>query len=258
MINLILKILSIIFIYMTIGFIISRIKKSNSIADIFWAPGFIILAFYTLYYSTFILPRKFLVTTLVIIWGIRLAYYMFIRNWYKPEDIRYTNMKKNWGYLEPVYSYFIVFLLQGLLIILISLPVMIININNSQESINFLDLIGLVFWIIGFLFESVGDYQLKKFISNPENNGKIMKYGLWAYTRHPNYFGESLIWWSIWILSISAGGFFSVISPVIITFLLLFVSGVPMAEKLFDNNAEYLDYKRKTSMFFPWFKGYKI
>ena len=142
---------------------------------------------------------------------------------------------------------------QGLLMIIIASPVIFIN-YSTQPGLQLFDFIGLAVWLTGFYFESVGDAQLARFIKNPAHKGKIMKYGLWRYTRHPNYFGEATMWWGIYIFALSIPqGFWFVISPLTITFLLLFVSGVPMLERKFADNPEFQNYARVTPKFFPWF-----
>ena len=144
-------------------------------------------------------------------------------------------------------------MLQGLFLLIISSPVILIN-HSQQQGLQLLDYLGTIIWITGFLFESVGDYQLAQFIKKQKNKGNIMKYGLWKYTRHPNYFGEATMWWGIYIIALSLPrGFWLVISPLTITLLLLFVSGFPMLEKKFADNPNFRNMPGKTSKFFPWF-----
>ncbi len=130
--------------------------------------------------------------------------------------------------------------------------------NNSSDiaSLRVVDFIGLFIWIIGFLFQSIGDYQLKQFVSNRENKGRIIKSGLWKYTRHPNYFGEATMWWGIFVIGLnpsSNAGLYGIFSPLIITYMLLFVSGVPMLEKKYKDNEEFQKYAKVTNKFVPWF-----
>jgi steroid 5-alpha reductase family enzyme len=142
-------------------------------------------------------------------------------------------------------------MLQGAIMLIIAAPIIVTN-SQSNPPLTTLDYIGTIIWLIGFLFESIGDYQLFKFLQNPQSRGKIMKYGLWRYTRHPNYFGETLVWSGMWIISISAPfGLYAIISPITITLLLLFISGIPLTEKLFTGNLEYEQYKKETSAFIP-------
>jgi len=144
-------------------------------------------------------------------------------------------------------------MLQGLLLLIIAYPIILINMSVSGE-LGWFDLIGFLVWFTGLMFEAIGDYQLYHFLKNPSNRGKILTTGIWRYTRHPNYFGEVLIWWGIFFITLSVPyGWTAIISPITITYLLLFVSGIPMTEKLFEGNASYEIYKKQTNRFFPWF-----
>jgi steroid 5-alpha reductase family enzyme len=235
--------------YMTVWFTISVIKKRNDIADIAWGLGFVLMAWLSFFLSGFSFPAL-LVNSLVTVWGLRLAWYIYNRNKNKPEDSRYLEWRKSWKnfYLR---SFLQVFLLQGIFLYLISLPVIFIN-HSSVDVLGILDLIGLIVWGFGFYFESVGDYQLKQFISNPANKGKIMNQGLWKYSRHPNYFGEVIQWWGIFIIALSIPyGIFMIIGPLTITFLILFVSGVPLLEKKYSGRKDFEEYKKHTSIFIP-------
>ncbi|MBC7981735.1 DUF1295 domain-containing protein [Candidatus Parcubacteria bacterium] len=244
-----------LFIYMNIWFIVSLVKKRNDIADVAWGLGFIaltLLSFWARDYESGL--RGMLVLMLVGVWGLRLAYHIYKRNKGKTEDYRYLAWRQEWGTWFYIRSYFQVYILQGILLFLIVLPVLVIN-KNMENSIGIVDGIGLIIWIIGFVFESVGDRQLAVFIKNPENKGKLMKEGLWKYTRHPNYFGEVTMWWGIWIISLSADMvWFSVLGPLTITILILKISGIPLLEKKMKENPDFAEYASKTSMFIPWFR----
>lgn len=242
-----------IFLYMSLIFIFAWIKKDNSIVDIAWGIGFILIAIITFVSADEFMLRKLLVTTLVIIWGTRLALHIFFRNRGKGEDFRYKQWRKSWGKWFRVRSFFQIFMLQGLLLLLIVYPVILIN-HAEKKDLIILDFIGLFIWLIGFFFETVGDYQLKKFKQHPENKGKIMTLGLWKYTRHPNYFGETTMWWGIFLIALAVkNGWTAIISPLLITFLILKVSGVTMLEKKYLDNPDFIEYAKKTSAFFPWF-----
>lgn len=244
----------VIFGFMIMGFILAARLKDNSIADVIWGLGFIVIALFTFFYFGSYLPRQWLVTTLAIIWGLRLSVQITLRKIGKGEDARYQKMRHDWGSNFLRNSFWYVFMLQGLMMLIISLPIILVNSSIKQPSLNLKDFIGLTIWIIGFLFETMGDFQLYRFLSNPLNRGKIMSTGLWRYTRHPNYFGESLMWCGIFIIALSVPySLFTIISPLLITYLLLFVSGIPLAEKQMENNPEFLEYKNKTNAFFPWF-----
>ena len=137
--------------------------------------------------------------------------------------------------------------------LVIAYPIILINAYAGQ-GLRALDLLGLVIWITGFIFESVGDKQLAVFLKNPDNRSKVIQSGLWKYTRHPNYFGEATMWWGIFVLALSVPlGWSGIISPLTITFMLLFVSGVPMLEKKMMENPEFREYAKVTSKFIPWF-----
>ena len=236
---------------MTTLFVIAQLKRNNSIADIGWGIGFILIALYSLLHTGLYLPRHLLVTTLVLIWGVRLSGYITWRNWGKGEDPRYIAFRNRWGTWALVYSYLEVFMLQAALLLIIATSILVIN-NSTTPGLTILDAIGVCIWAIGLVFETVGDVQLYTFLHNPANKGRIMKYGLWRYTRHPNYFGEVCIWWGIWILAINVPyGAWAIISPLTITTLLLFVSGIPLAEKQLKDLPEFTEYQQQTSIFFP-------
>ena len=161
-------------------------------------------------------------------------------------------MRKKWGKLSLLRGYFQIFLLQGMFLFLISTPLIGLA-QHPNNSITFMALVGSAVWCIGFIFEAVGDFQLKKFIKKPTNSGEIMRYGLWRYTRHPNYFGEVTQWWGVWLIGYGLASFYwTIIGPVTITFLILKISGIPMLEKKYIENKEYEKYKKQTSMFIPW------
>ncbi|MGL4772737.1 MAG: DUF1295 domain-containing protein [Clostridium sp.] len=239
-------------IFFIIFFIIGQVLKNNSIVDIGWGLGFVTLIVALGVKDGFSNNKANLVLIMVLLWGLRLAYYLFKRNVGKPEDYRYVNLRKRWGNKFALLKAFLnVYALQGVLLYLISLS--FINIfSKPDKALTIIDYIGIAIWIIGYLFEVVGDYQLKVFKSKSENKGKIIQTGLWKYTRHPNYFGEATMWWGIWLLSLTSGGLYTIVSPVLITLFLLFVSGVPLLEKKYAGNEEFEEYKLRTSKFIPW------
>ena len=241
----------ILFTYMSMWFIVSIFKKRNDIADIAWGLGFILLSWSSYFIFVDFNLRGLIVGILVSIWGLRLALHIYDRNKGKTEDYRYLVWRKEWGSWFYLRSYFQVYILQGLFLFLIVSPVLLIN-KNIGNTINILDIVGILIWLVGFLFEAIGDKQLSEFIRDPENKGKIMQSGLWKYTRHPNYFGEVTGWWGIWLISLSVPyGWISIIGPLTITFLILKVSGIPLLEKKMEENPDFIEYKRKVSMFFP-------
>ncbi len=244
----------VLFIYMSVWYIISLFKKRNDVADIAWGLGFIILTWLSFWVRDFESGlRGILVALLITIWGIRLAYHIYKRNKGKTEDYRYLAWREEWGKWFYLRSYLQVYILQGVLLFMIVLPTLVIN-ENIFLSLGLLDLFGLIVWITGFYFESVGDKQLSNFIENSDNKGKLMREGLWKLTRHPNYFGEVTMWWGIWIISLSANMvWFSVLGPLTITILILKISGIPMLEKKMKENPDFADYEKKTNKFIPWF-----
>lgn len=239
-----------VFVYMATLFIIAQKKQDNSIVDIGWGIGFVLIALFTFIKFGSYLPRQMLVTQLVVIWGLRLSGHIFSRH--KGEDPRYKAWRDEWKQWFYVRSFLQVFMLQGLMMLLISLPVIAIN-GSATPGLTNLDILGLGLWLIGFCFEVVGDFQLQAFISDPENKYRIMRYGLWRYTRHPNYFGEIAMWWGIWLMALNVPyGLVTIVGPLTITILLRFVSGVPMLEKRFEGNLEYQEYQRTTNALIPW------
>jgi steroid 5-alpha reductase family enzyme len=239
-----------VFIYMTAFFIVAAIAKRNDLADTAWGLGFILVAYISLYLN----PEKTIVNVilvgLVTLWGLRLAIHIFSRNRGKGEDYRYKAWREEWGKWWPVRSYLQVFILQGLLLIVIASPLILAS--TVAPTLSWLTYLGVVVWVFGFYFETVGDYQLRQFIKNPDNKGKVMQSGLWNYTRHPNYFGEVTMWWGIWLIAFTQPwGWLLMIGPLTITFLILKVSGIPMLEARYDGNADYEEYKKRTSKFIP-------
>lgn len=243
--------LVLLFVYMTFWFLASVMKKRNDVADVAWGLGFVLMAWTSFFLFGASGARGIFVCILVSIWGLRLAWHIHRRNRGKAEDYRYLAWRKEWGSWFYVRSYFQVYLLQGFLLFLIVLPVLIIN-KSLASSLGFFDLLGVMIWLFGMYFEAVGDAQLARFIQNPANKGRLMQSGLWAYTRHPNYFGEVTQWWGIWIIALTVPyGWLGVIGPMIITFLILKVSGVPMLEKKMESHPEFADYKKHVSAFIP-------
>ena len=243
--------------FMAIIWIASLILKNSSIVDIFWGPGFVLAnwVYFALTGGGFP-ARKMLISTLVTIWGLRLGLYILWRNWGKPEDFRYQKWREESGKKWWWYSFFKVFLLQGILMWIISAPLLAAQISPTPSRLAVLDYVGIVVWAIGFFFEAVGDLQLARFKANPANKGKVLDRGVWRYTRHPNYFGDASQWWGYYLIAAAAGGFWTIFSPIIMTTFLLRVSGVTLLEKsLKDAKPGYREYIETTSAFIPWFPG---
>ena len=250
--------LAIILVCATTMYAIACIKKDNSIIDIAYGPIFILTAIILAGLATFVSPLAPHATTMILlicIWGARLGLRIYSKNRSKPEDFRYATWREEWSKYGKAYfyirSYLQIFILQGLVISIVLLPVTFTV--QAQGPFIMLSFVGIAIWIMGFLFESIGDAQLDRFIKNKSRNkDTIMKTGLWKYTRHPNYFGESSMWWGIAFIAFSATGNALVfLSPFLITFLLLKVSGIPMLEKKWAGNLEWEIYKAKTSPFLP-------
>ncbi len=253
MTELLMQTILIVFLYFFVFFLVATVIKNNSIVDMGWGAGFVVIALATLFIEGSFAERNLIVTVLVTIWGGRLTYHIVRRNWGKPEDFRYAKWRKEWGRWLVPRAFFQVFMLQGAMMLAIGYPIVLINAYPVSGLTTF-DVIGLLIWITGFFFESVGDKQLAEFLRNPANKGKVIQSGLWKYTRHPNYFGEATMWWGIFLLALSVPlGWTGIISPLTITVLLLFISGVPMLEKSMMENPEYREYARVTSKFIPWF-----
>ncbi|SDY27990.1 DUF1295 domain-containing protein [Tindallia californiensis] len=241
----------VVFAYFMLFFVMAQIIKNNSIVDMGWGPGFVVVTIYAWLTSESLTIRGSLVMILVVIWGSRLAYHIVRRNIGKPEDFRYANWRNEWGKWVVPRAFFQVFMLQGFFMLVVAYPVLLVQ-ASARTGFGILETLGLTVWVIGFYFESVGDRQLREFKKRPENRGKIIQHGLWRYTRHPNYFGEATMWWGLWIMAIPVEwGWTGIISPLAITWLLLFVSGVPMLEKKYKGNPEFEAYAQKTNAFFP-------
>lgn len=245
-----------VILLMLFAWIISLIRGKACVADSFWGLGFILAAWIAHGFGPGT-HRSLLIAFLVTIWGLRLFLHITRRNWGRPEDRRYQAMRDFRGPNFWWVSLFTVFLLQAALLWVISLSPQLAQLSPSPAHLTWLDGLGVLVWTVGISFEAVGDYQMQRFRRNPANAGKVMDQGLWGYTRHPNYFGESLVWWGIFIIALATPyGLAALISPVLITFLLLKVSGVVMLEKdIGQRRPDYERYKREVSAFVPWFRA---
>lgn len=230
--------------------IFSLVRNDVSIVDSLWSLMFLLVALVYNAAAEITGPRAMLVLFLVALWALRLSIYITWRNHGQPEDYRYQEIRAN---NEPGFRYkslYIVFILQALLALIISLP--LAAAIGGQSVMGLLDYAGIALFAVGFIFEALGDLQLSRFRSNPENAGKVLDQGLWRYTRHPNYFGNFTMWWGFFLIALSAGGWWTVISPLLMTFLLLKVSGVALLEKdISGRRPQYQQYIRRTNAFFP-------
>jgi len=240
---------------MTLLWVISLLIKDTSIVDIFWGFGFVASI-----WIAFLLTRDtvnfrhWLIAILTTIWGLRLSLHIFFRNKGKGEDFRYQNWRKQYGKNWWWISYLQTFLLQGLFMWIIAAPLTASQVFSQETNLTILDVLGSVLWLIGFTFESLGDLQLSKFRSNPDNKGSILDSGVWHYSRHPNYFGDAAQWWGFYLIALAAGGWWTIFSPILMTYLLIKVSGVALLEKsMIANKPGYREYAQQTSAFIPWF-----
>ena len=243
-----------IFVYVNLVHLLALCKRDNGIMDAAWGLGFILVTLFTLGFAKGLATRRLLLGALVLVWGGRLSLHILIRNAGRAgEDFRYRNWRETWGRWFYVRSYFQIYMLQGAVMFLVSTPILLVN-ARCGGPLNLLDALGIAVWLLGFLFEAVGDFQLLKFMQNPANKGRVMRHGVWRFTRHPNYFGEATLWWGCALIALNVpGGWWALISPVLIDFLLLRVSGIPMLEAKYKDRPEYQEYQRTTSAFLPWF-----
>ncbi len=241
-----------IFVAMTAMFFVALAVRDNSIIDIFYGLAYLVGCWGTYVQFGQAHPRQLLILALLTAWGLRLAIHLFFRKKGHGEDFRYAQWRREWGKTFVWRSFLQVFMLQGLVVLLVATPVLLV-ITAPGGPLNWVDYLGALIWLFGFLFEAIGDWQLLMFKRRPENEGRIMRYGIWRYTRHPNYFGEATLWWGIFLIGLSAGnGIYGLLSPLLIAYLLLKVSGIPMLEAKYEGEPEFEDYRRKTNAFFPW------
>lgn len=236
--------------------LVSLRLKDVSIVDIAWGLGFVAVA-----WSTFLLtgaepvsqPSRWLLPVLTTLWGCRLSGYIAWRNHGRPEDKRYARMRRRRGGSFWWRSLFVVFLLQGAIMWVVSLPLQV-GISSATTGWSLWHGVGIALWLIGLYFESVGDLQLAAFRQNPGNHGRVLDTGLWRYTRHPNYFGDFCIWWGLYFIALSGESvWWTIISPLMMSLFLMKVSGVTLLEEsLQSEKPEYAEYQRRTSAFFPW------
>lgn len=236
---------------LTLVWVVSLIRKDASIVDPVWPLVFIALGTtYRFVSDTEYEARPAIVLGLLLVWGVRLSVYLFWRNAGTGEDYRYQAMRERQGPNFPVKSLFTVFWLQAVLAWIVSLP--LLPAVEGADPLGIFDYLGIVFWVVGFFFEAVGDFQLARFKADPANAGRVMDRGLWRYTRHPNYFGDFMVWWSFYLFALAAGGWWAFVGPLVMSVLLMRVSGAALLEKKLGKTREgYADYIRSTNGFFP-------
>jgi steroid 5-alpha reductase family enzyme len=247
--------LGVVAVYMIAAWLVSLVRRDASVVDVFWGLGFVLLAVVYAVAADGFVGRQILVTTLVGVWGVRLSLYILWRNWGQGEDYRYRRWREQAGEKFWWRSLFQVFFLQGLLLWVIAMPLLAAQFADEPDRLTWVDLVGALIWGVGFFFEAVGDWQLARFKADPANRGKVMRSGLWAYTRHPNYFGDATAWWGYYVIAAGAGsGYWTFFSPILMTVLLLRVSGVALLERTqVKAKPGYRDYVESTSAFIPWF-----
>lgn len=246
---------SVVFSLMTALWLCSLIAKDASIVDRFWGAGFVLISWAVALTTPQLSLSMKLLTTIVSIWGIRLSLYIHFRNRGHGEDYRYVEMRAHHGSRFWWYSFFSVFMLQGVLMLIVAAPVIFVLAAPSGEDLQVSSLVGAWVWLLGFILEAGGDFQLTQFKANPANKGKLLSTGLWSITRHPNYFGDALQWWGFGIFALASGeiiGIFSLIGPLVMTLFIVKVSGVALLEKnLKVKKPGYDDYVNSTPAFFP-------
>ena len=234
----------------------SLYRNDVSIVDSLWSLMFLAGAVVYLIFADNVTAGNILLMVLVSLWAVRLSVFLTIRNWGKEEDRRYQEIRANNQPGFNIKSLYIIFGLQAVLAWIISIPLLMAL--SGSAGFGVIELVAIIVWVIGFLFESIADYQLYSFKSVAANKGKVLDTGLWAYSRHPNYFGEFLIWWAYFLFAVSSGAWWTVFSPVLMTLLLLKVSGVSLMEKdITERRSEYRRYIETTNAFFPGKPGRK-
>lgn len=233
--------------------VIGTIRKDVSLVDPFWGLGFTIIAWTSSAMTSNTQAQALLVSALTSLWGLRLSLYLIGRNWGHSEDRRYGAMREYHQANFWLVSLVTVFLAQGLIMWIVAMPIQAAISNPTRATSVGLNLCGILVWIVGLTFETVGDLQLARFKSDPNNAHRVMDRGLWRYTRHPNYFGDFCIWWGIYLVCAAAGAWWTIFSPILMTILLLRISGVRLLEStITSRRPEYQDYQSRTSAFFPW------
>lgn len=232
----------------------SLARRDASIVDLFWGPGFALVAWIGFAVGDGAPARQWLSAALVSVWALRLGGYLAWRNWGRGEDPRYVAMRQNHGARFGRVSLYTVFGFQGLIMWVVSLPIQQAQAAPEPTVLSWVEGAGVLLWAVGLCFESVGDWQLARFRADPANRGHVMNRGLWSWTRHPNYFGDALVWWGLFLVALpTQGGAWTLVSPAIMTFMLVRVSGVALLERdLRKSKPDYADYTARTNAFLPW------
>jgi steroid 5-alpha reductase family enzyme len=240
---------------MIVTWVVSLVRRDASIVDRVWGLTFVVAAWTYAHFADPPTARTWLVLGLVTVWGFRLAGYITWRNWGDGEDKRYQAMRRKNPDSFAVRSLVTVFLLQGVLAWIISLPLLAATYSGTPEGLTWLDGLGVAVWLVGFVFEAGGDWQLSRFLADPANRGKVNDRGLWRYTRHPNYFGDTTVWWGYFLFALATGAWWAFVGSLVMTFFIVKVSGLALTEKNMSKGGSkregYDEYVRRTNAFFP-------
>jgi steroid 5-alpha reductase family enzyme len=248
--NLYLSALGLMLVLAITGWIVSVIKRNVTLVDSLWSLFILLAGSVYIFHENTLTSRDFLLISLILIWSIRLSLYLTWRNRVGHEDHRYQTIRRNNNPHFWLKSLYIVFGLQVILAWIVSLP--LLGAANSTNDLNWLDGIGFALFLLGFTWQTIADWQLSRFKANPQNRGKVLDSGLWCYSRHPNYFGEFCIWWGFYLVALAAGAWWSILGPLLMTLLLLKVSGVALLEKdIGTRRPDYAGYIRRTNAFLP-------
>jgi len=238
-----------VLVYMVLMWLLALRLKDNSLVDIGWGMGFVLICGTYLAMLPQVTSGQWLMFLVVAIWAVRLSGYIWLRNRGKGEDFRYAAWRKDWGRHVVWRSLLQVFMLQGAIMLVVATPLHAVFQGTSQ-ALSPSMLIGSLLAMAGIAIEAVADAQMMRYKSDSANKGRIMQNGLWRYSRHPNYFGEAVTWWGLGIMALPT--WWGAIGPVLITWLLLRVSGVTMLERKYEGNPEYSNYTKRTNAFLPW------
>ena len=231
----------------SVTWLASAIRRDASLVDRVWGLGFVLIAWTVA--RTAATPPDWWLVALVTVWGVRLSVHITVRNWGHGEDRRYQQMRARNGPGWWWQNLFTVFGLQGVIMAVVALPLVVAIPSPGNTAIR---IIATIVWAVGFAFEALGDWQLMRFAADPANRTKVLDTGVWRYTRHPNYFGETMLWWGFWGFALANGGWWTIISPIVVTMLLLRISGVPMLEAgMAERRPGYRAYVERTSPFVP-------
>lgn len=245
--------LIVILICMAVLWIVGTLRRDVSLVDLFWGTGFAIVTWLSCRLNSAVGLRMLLLAGLTTLWGLRLSLFLLWRNWRQGEDRRYATMRAAHGKRFWWVSFFTVFLLQGIILWGVSWPLQIVAVERLPSGLSWLDAAGTALWGLGMFFETIGDWQLARFRADERNVGKVFDRGLWRFSRHPNYFGDFCVWWGFYAIAVAGGAAWTVGSPLLMTVLLLKVSGVTLLEKtITDRRPGYAVYQSRTSSLFPW------